>query len=269
MSTNTLDNVQDKACAMANAALADLAAQLDAGHSDALKGYLAFLARFHRYSALNVLLIRTQRPDATHVAGFNRWKDMRRNVRKGEKGIAILAPCVHKRRDQDGMETETELVTGFRTAYVFDLAQTTGPELPTIGEVRGNPCYQLNALKSLVHEKGIKTEYRDDLGGARGVSTGGKILLLCGMSHAKQFAVLAHELAHELMHKGERRQVTDVRIRELEAEAVSYVVSTAIGLDNGTSSVDYIHLYNGDSKALALSLKHIQETVKEILDYLL
>ena len=284
--SNTNGNPADKASALAANALADLAAKLEAGHSDALTSYLRFLAKFHRYSALNCLLIQIQNPDATHVAGYGRWQELKRQVRKGEKGIAILAPCTFKkqgqdeaddatkdkrssRRQSDAVEDEPQTVTRFRTAYVFDVSQTEGEDLPTLNEVTGNPGYQLAALKSLVTERGIKVEYRDDLGGARGMSTGGKILLLCGMPHAETFSVLVHEFAHELLHKGERRAETNVRIRELEAEATAFVITTAVGLSNDSASRDYIQLYGGNAKLLAQSLQHIQKVSCEILDYLL
>ncbi|RYD85032.1 MAG: DUF1738 domain-containing protein, partial [Verrucomicrobiaceae bacterium] len=234
-----MTTTKDKACDLASQALADLTTKLDAGHSDALQKYLRFMARFHRYSWLNVMLIMSQNAEATHVAGFCRWKDMGRWVRTGEKGIAILVP-IQFRRPIDETEDEVQVVTGFKTGYVFDVSQTEGAELPTLNSVSGNPGLQLHALKDLVREKGIRLDYADILGGAKGISCGGRIVLLCGMSEAEQFSTLVHELAHELLHKGERRELTDVRTRELEAEAVAYVVTTAVGLDNDSASVDYI-----------------------------
>ena len=265
----------NKALSLADQALADLAAQLDAGRSDALVAYLAFMARFHNYSAMNVLLVRLQRPDATHVAGFSRWREMGRCVRKGEKGIAILAPCVFKRREDEGDDRADEggerakAPVAFRTAYVFDVAQTDGVELPTIGTVAGDPGERLQALRDLTAERGIALAYADSLGGARGVSHGGRIELLSGMPPAEEFSVLAHELGHEALHKGERRAETDLRVRELEAEAVAFVVTVAAGLENGTASRDYIGLYGGDARALARSLSHVQRAAAEILDRLL
>ena len=272
----------NKALSLADRALADLAAQLDAGRSDALVAYLAFSARFYRYSALNTLLIRIQNPEATFVAGFNRWRELGRCVRRGEKGIAILAPCVLKRRDdeadardQDGKgdrrddRDEPQAVTRFRTVWIFDAAQTDGEELPSIGTVAGDPGERLQALRDVAAERGIALRYADSLGGARGVSHGGKVELLAGMPPAEEFGVLAHELAHEALHKGERRAETNVLVRELEAEAVAFVVTTAAGLENGTASRDYIGLYGGDAKALARSLSHVQRASAEILDRLL
>ena len=99
-------------------ALDTLAIALEQGHSDTLMALFRTMGRFHRYSLHNVWLIDAQRPTATHVAGFKTWKSLRRCVRRGEKGIAILAPIV-RRRDTDSVDDERAVV-GFRTAYVFD-----------------------------------------------------------------------------------------------------------------------------------------------------
>ena len=114
MNTDNLKQLCDEA-------LTKLAAALEAGHSDALKTYLSTMGRFHRYSWGNVLLIAMQKPNATNVAGFHTWRKLNRFVRKGEKGIAIFAPMVVKKRveEGDGEDAQTRLY-GFRTAYIFD-----------------------------------------------------------------------------------------------------------------------------------------------------
>lgn len=89
------------------------------------------------------------------------------------------------------------------------------------------------------------------------------------MPQAEEFSTLSHELAHELMHRGERRIETNRQIRELEAEAVAYVVTQACGLNNGTASWDYIRLYGGDEKLLSQSLALIQCTAAELINKLL
>src|SRR5580693_8280203 len=118
----------DKARKVSEEALKQLSAELEAGRSDGLKNYLAAMGRFRRYSGGNVLLIASQRPTATHVAGFRAWNQLGRSVKKGEKGIMILAPIVVKKEPvPDRSETKAESrVAGFRTAYVFDVAQTEG-----------------------------------------------------------------------------------------------------------------------------------------------
>src|SRR5271156_3129652 len=112
--------------------------QLEAGHSDALTAYLDAMSRFHNYSFGNILEIARQRPDATRVAGLYAWNQLGRRVRKGEKGIRILAPLIGVRRKKDA-EAEKDIRTqnqavlvGFRSAYVFDVSQTDGQDLPEL-----------------------------------------------------------------------------------------------------------------------------------------
>jgi hypothetical protein len=114
--------------------------QLEAGHSEALTAYLNAMSRFHNYSFGNILEIARQRPDATRVAGFWKWKELGRSVKKGEKGIRILAPIIGVRGKKDE-EAEKDLtrqnvpiLVGFRAAYVFDVSQTEGKELPELRE---------------------------------------------------------------------------------------------------------------------------------------
>jgi hypothetical protein len=112
----------DQAKALSETALTKLMDALEHGQSDTLKSYLAVMSRCHRYSWNNALLIYTQRPNATQVAGFHFWLRMRRYVRKGEKGIVILAPMVgRKKSNQDDLsEDEQTRLYGFRSAHVFD-----------------------------------------------------------------------------------------------------------------------------------------------------
>jgi antirestriction protein ArdC len=256
----------EQAREVASKAIEQLRQALESGQSGRLKEYLAAMARFHRYSWHNVMLIATQKPTATHVAGFQAWHKLGRFVKKGEKGIMILAPIV-RRKTEKAEQTETdESSIGFRAAYVFDVAQTDGQELPEIGSVNGDPREYRERLEKFVTEQGIALEYSEDIAPARGTSSGGKIALLPGQSPAEEFATLAHEIAHELMHRAERRNATTKRIRETEAEAVAFVVCSAIGLDTGTAAQDYIGLYGGDAKLLSESLQYVQQTASQILN---
>jgi antirestriction protein ArdC len=248
-------------------ALSQLMDALERGHSEALKTYLSAMSRFHRYSWGNVLLIYSQKPNASHVAGFHSWLKLRRFVRKGEKGIVILAPMVGKLKSKDDeVETDgTKRLFGFRAAHIFDVSQTDGDPLPECASVTGDPEDRLNQLVELVASKGIALVYSRDIAPAHGLSSGGKITLLPDLPAAAHFSVLVHELAHELLHRGDRRGQTDIRIRETEAEAVAFVVSSAIGLETGTASSDYIQLYRGDKHTLIESLDYIQRVAGEIL----
>ena len=245
--------------------------QLEAGQSDALTNYLTAMSRFHNYSFGNVLEIARQMPTATRVAGFWTWKNMGRSVNAGAKGIRILAPIVGVRRKKDKeaakdiTKQNERVLLGFRNAYVFDVSQTNGADLPTMHEVRGEPGENIERLVAFLEEQGIQLVYRDDLQGALGKSYGGRIAILSGQPKAEEFSTLVHETAHEMMHKAERRTATTKTIRETEAEAVAFVVGKAIGLINGTASADYIQLYQGNASLLAESLEVIQQTANVIL----
>jgi len=246
----------------------ELSQALARGHSETLRNYLAAIGRFHRYSLRNVMLIASQKSRATHVAGFHAWQTLGRFVKKGEKGILILAPIV-RRKNQSAEQRETDeslTAAGFRAAYVFDISQTDGQELPEIGIVTGDPSKYRERFGKFIAERGIALEYSSDIAPARGTSSGGKITLLPGQSAAEEFATLAHEVAHEMMHRDERRKNTTKRLRETEAEAVSFVVCSAISLETGSAAQDYIQLYEGDAKVLTESLEHIQQTATLILD---
>lgn len=256
---------REEALAVTDRSLDELIAALEQGQSERLLEHLAFQARFHQYSFGNSLLIAVQKPEATHVAGFQSWKELGRVVRKGEKGILILAPLVRRRKQEEQDENSGPEVFGFRAVYVFDVSQTEGAALPEFSRVAGDPGERLSLLKELVAQHGVELRYEENLGGAEGVSEGGKIALRIGLAPAEEFSVLVHELAHELLHRSARRQETTRRVRELEAEAVSYVVSKAAGLEGLAHSSDYIQLYAGDKQLLLASLSHIQRAASEII----
>jgi antirestriction protein ArdC len=257
----------EQAKQIASNAIEQLRQALEAGQSEQLKEYLAAMARFRRYSWGNVMLIASQKPNATHLAGFHAWHKLGRFVKKGEKGILILAPIIRKKTENtaEAEQDESSLAVGFRAAYVFDISQTDGQPLPEIGSVNGDPREYRERLAQFVAAQGIALEYSEDIAPARGMSEGGKITLLPGQSPADELTTLSHEVAHELMHRDERRSSTSRRVRETEAEAVAFVVCSAIGLDTGSAAQDYIGLYGGDAKLLSESLECVQRTATQIL----
>jgi antirestriction protein ArdC len=243
-----------------------LVAALQEGHSETFTAYLKAIGRFHRYSLHNVMLIASQKPNASHVAGFRTWNELGRFVKKGEKGILILAPIVRRKTEaKKDSEDNATSITGFRAAYVFDVSQTDGTELPQIATVHGDPKEHTERLRSFASTQGIFVEYSEQIAPARGVSSGGKITLLPGQSAAENFSTLAHELAHELLHRDNRRGTTSRRIRETEAEATAFVVCHAVGLETGSAACDYIQLWNGDAQLLTESLAHIRHAASQIL----
>ena len=245
--------------------------QLEAGRSDALTNYLTAMSRFHNYSFGNVLEIARQMPTATRVAGFWTWKNLGRSVKAGSKGIRILAPIVGVRRkkdeeaEKDITKQNTRVLLGFRNAYVFDVSQTDGVDLPELHEVAGDPGENIDRLAAFLKAEGIQLVYNEKIAPALGMSYGGRIAILPGQSKAEEFSTLVHETAHELLHKAERRTATTKTVRETEAEAVAFVVGKAVGLVAGTASADYIQLYHGNASLLAESLEVIQQTASVIL----
>lgn len=245
--------------------------QLERGQSEALTAYLTAMSRFHNYSFGNILEIARQKPDATHVAGLYTWNQLGRRVKKGEKGIRILAPIVGvKRKAQEeaekGMTKQNRpVLVGFRAAYVFDVSQTEGAELPEHARVSGDVGANRDRLIAFVNTQGIELEFNERIAPAMGMSYGGKIVLLPGQSKAEEFSTLVHELAHEMLHKADRRTTTTKVARETEAESIAFVVSKAVGLETGTASADYIQLYHGNATLLAYSLEVIQKASAVIL----
>lgn len=257
----------DEVKQITNKALKELVSALESGHSETLTAYLKTMSLFSKYSLNNLFLIARQRPDARRVAGYQTWRKLGRYVRRGEKGIAIIAPVV-RRKSTDEIEETTEnerVIAGFKVAHIFSEEQTEGNPLPELGAVAGDPSGNFDRLTSFVTEQGIALEYSDEIAPAKGTATPGKITLLPGQTPAELLATLAHETAHALMHFSERRTETTKRIRETEAEAVAFVVCNALGLETGTSSADYIGLYAGDAKVLTASLEYVQQTANRIL----
>ena len=164
---------------MTDRAAGQLVAALQSGHSEALTAYLQAIGRFHRYSLTNVLLIALQKPNASYVAGFHTWNELGRFVKQGEKGIMILAPVVRRKaKDEETTEGASRTIAGFRTAYVFDISQTNGKELPQIAVVEGDPRDYSDRLRQFAAGQNIVVEYSLEIAPARGTSYGGRIALL-------------------------------------------------------------------------------------------
>jgi hypothetical protein len=153
--------------------------------------------------------------------------------------------------------------------HVFDVAQTDGKELPRLTEASGDVSEYLPRLEQAIRDANITLTFEDSLMGAKGVSCGGAIKMLAGMSPAETFSTMAHELSHELLHRGTRRSETSQTVGEVEAESVAFIVGEACGLNQGTESADYIHLWDGNAETLMESLAHIQAASKTILDAIL
>jgi DNA primase len=255
------------------------------------------------YSPHNVLLITTQRPDATAVAGFNTWKQLGRAVRKGEKGIAILAPVMRRGavgrntpadapgaplpqgkpgQAQDGGEAGSvapRRLSGFRIVHVFDISQTDGPDLPTPPEavrLEGDaPPGLIDGLSEQILAEGyqlIRHHFdipHPGLERANGVTDyfAKTVLIRPGLSDAQASKTLAHELGHVLLHAPGSRPAGLTREQaEVEAESVAYVVTSAHGLDSSTYTVPYVAGWAGtDLSLVARSAERVLSTAKTVL----
>ncbi|MEM9167046.1 MAG: ArdC-like ssDNA-binding domain-containing protein [Planctomycetota bacterium] len=268
---------------LAEQALESLSEQLGRGNSERLEQFLTTMGRFPRYSFGNLMLILSQKPDATRVAGFRAWKDLGRFVRKGERGIAIIAPMrIRATDDPDAQvggegeagseESATRSPLRFRVTHVFDISQTEGEPLPDLGCVAGDPGRLLDRLEAGVMSAGIllsESEFLD----ADGLSRGGGIELNANLESAERFSVLVHEFAHELLHHQKLDRPDDEPrppkvVRETEAEAVAFAVCEAVGLETNGAAIDYIRLYQGDAETLAQSLDRIRLAVSRVLTIL-
>jgi antirestriction protein ArdC len=165
---------RDEVRKVASEVFEKLIRDVEAGMSETLQQYLKAMGRFHRYSLGNAILIQLQKSDATRVAGFRAWQKFGRHVKKGEHGIAIMAPVVYRRKvHQDGdRDVDDEMVTTFKTAYVFDISQTEGRPLPEFARAKGDPGVYVERLERFVsdrHQAGRRPSNRG------GVSIGGTI----------------------------------------------------------------------------------------------
>ena len=242
---------------------------LAAGKSDRLQQYLDVMARFPRYSFNNCILIAVQFPEARIVQGFHAWKKLGRFVKKGEKGIGIIAPMIGRKKDEDGPADDStgKTIFGFKVVHVFDVSQTEGDELPEFAQVSGDPGENIAAVESLIRSWGIELVCEDIPSGADGLSKKGTIVVAPNLEPPRLLLTLVHEAAHEKMHAdSERRKETTKTIRETEAEAVAHVVCRALGLETIDHCADYIQLYNGDVEVLTKSMDCIQKTAASILD---
>jgi antirestriction protein ArdC len=204
-------------------------------------------SKFHRYSFHNQLLIFCQRPDAILVAGFRKWQELNRFVRKGEKGIAIFAPCKYKTKieDDNGDEQTLQELRGFRIVHVFDISQTEGEELPDLDAVRPKlldgsaPEGIWDALARHASSVGFEV-IRHQRDGENGYCDflNKQIAVRPDVAPAQAIKTLIHELGHALLHA--EGPVASREAAEVEVESVAFIVCDALGLDSGEYSFPYV-----------------------------
>lgn len=268
---------------MARQDVKDITAKLEEGvkgifTSDKYIEYLRFMGKFTNYSFNNCMLILMQNPQATLVAGYKAWQTkFKRQVRKGEHGITILAPCQYKKEleDEDG-NVNVKSWVGFKTTTVFDVSQTDGDELPTgcVKKLTGDVKDFDELFDRLTEIAPVPVEYEDIQGGAHGYYSNveKRIALKQGMSEQQTIKTLVHEISHAILHdkeEGEAKEA-DRMTREVQAESVAYTVCSALGLDTSDYSFGYIAGWSSgkEVKELSASMEVIRKTAADLIDRL-
>lgn len=254
--------------------------------SDAYVNYLKFLSSFHDYSANNMILILMQKPDASLVAGYNDWaKKYHRYVKRGEQGIKILAPAPYKTRmekevvGEDGVTQKIEVeikVPAFKIVTCFDVSQTVGEPLPSYGvaELDGTVERYVAFWDALVDIAPCPIGFEDIPGASHGYYhlTERRIAIRSGMSQLQVLKTCVHETAHATLHAlpedGSKAQnLLDGHTKEVQAEAVAYVVCEHYGLDTSDYSFAYIAGWSKGREVpeLKASLEVIRTTAHEMI----
>lgn len=259
------------------------------------KEYLNTMSKFHNYSFNNTLLIAMQKPDATLVAGFNAWKnDFGRNVNKGEKGIQIFAPAPYKIKkeeikrdpdtdlpvlDKDGkpiVEEVERVIPNFKVVSVFDVSQTNGKELPSLGvdELSGNVKDYEKFFEALKEVSPVPIKFAEIDGSAKGFfhQEDKTITIKEGMSEAQTVKTAIHEIAHAMLHnrdlkKADLEKPKDRATEEVEAESIAYTVCQHFGVDTSDYSFSYVASWGSgkDMPELKASLETIRSTASELI----
>lgn len=262
--------------------------------SEQYQMYLQTMAKFHNYSFNNTLLIAMQRPDATLLAGYQTWqKKFHRHVKRGEKGIKIIAPVpVKEKRQVEKIDEETqEIVIGidgqpetetverilprFRVTTVFDVSQTEGEPLPTleVNELVGDVFIYEDFMKGLEEISPVPFQFQEIDSGAKGYYSNAEklVAIQTGMSQAQTMKTAVHETAHAILHDRdvmEENGITKDRMtKEVESESVAYVVCNHFGLDTSNYSFNYVAGWSSDKEMpeLRSSMDTIRLTSSQLI----
>lgn len=276
----------------------NLLAQADTGikevfESERYKKYLSFYAQFHRYSFRNAMLIQSQLPQATYVAGYNAWqKTFNRQVQKGETGIAILGYSPRKVTQDVGVldnrgrpvmgadgqpktEKVEKTVPAFVPVYVYDVSQTKGEPLPTlVNELQGSTREYDNLVTALKEISPFPIEFEKISGDVKGYCdfSNRRIAVNEGMSQVQTIKTIIHEITHVDLHMPDTKLTRDERpdrmTREVEAESTAYVVCSHYGIDTSEYSFPYLASWSSSKELpeLQASLERIQRQTVYMLD---
>lgn len=258
--------------------------------SQKYKMYLKTMSKFHSYSINNTILIAMQKPNATLVAGYKTWQNsFDRHVKKGEKGIRILAPTSYKVKrmqekidpatgeimlDKNGTPVTTEMeikIPTFRVVPVFDVSQTEGRDLPNIGvnELSGNVEKYADIMQILMQISPVSISYEQISGSQKGFfsAVDERIVIREGMSQIQTIKTAIHEIAHAKLHSKEQNLEKNRNTKEVEAESIAYTVCQHFGIDTSDYSFGYIAAWSTgrDMKELKASLDTIRRTASGII----
>ena len=252
--------------------------------------FLSAMNKFHSYSYNNSLLILMQKPEASYVAGFKTWETLGRHVKKGEKGITILAPCPYKsvkyvdvvdpntgqvKWDEQGnvmKEREEISRASFKAISIFDISQTEGKPLPELAkELQGKiPDYKIfmDSVKEVALVPIRFDTWNETKKGHYDLAKR-EIVIKSGMSELQTIKTAIHETAHSILHK-DRAHTKDSKTMEVEAESVAFVVCQHLGLDTSDYSFGYLASWSSDKELpeLKSSLQTIQKTAHDVIGQL-
>lgn len=247
--------------------------------------FLAFQSKFYNYSVGNTMLIYRQNPNASFVKGYRAWNELGRYVKKGSKGIAILAPCVRKAKEEDDVadradcksdtaEKDKKTIAGFRIAYVYDIADTDGSDefLPVLVKgLAGNSDRErtiYERLRDIISQEHLVKEVTGTASKGSYNLASGIININTDYGYLQRIKTLLHEYAHAIdfiMNPGK-----DIKenIRELTAESVAFVVMQYMRFDTSAYSIGYIKSWMKDAEELKTVAATIQKIVSRIIDKL-
>ena len=292
-STYTYD--AKKAAEQRKAEMKDITEKLEQGvqavfNSSQYQDLLNTMAKFPHYSVNNNILIMMQKPDATLVQSYTGWKKMGRFVKKGEKGIRILAPAPFKlEKEQDKLDESGKAVldkdgeavkekveinlTAFKPVSTFDISQTEGDPLPQIGvdELTGNVEEYQNFFEAIKEASPVPIGFEDIASGAKGYfhTEENRIAINTGMSEIQTIKTAIHEMAHAKLHNTEAQKDNKQsrNSKEVEAESVAYTVCQHYGIDTSDYSFAYVATWSQGKEMPELkeSLNTIREAAADLI----
>ena len=270
----------------------------ESGDMEKYRNYLRTMSRFHNYSLNNQALIHLQRPDATLVAGYNRWRDkFSRHVLRGEKGITIIAPTPYKKKiEQEKLDPDTKLpildadgkivteekeieIPMFRPVKVFDYAQTDGKPLPErvaspVANLTGSVENYEAFMEALRRSSPVPVEVKPLSADVDGYFSpkSQSITLREGMSEVQTVSAAVHEIAHAKLHNYGLQQAAERKAKsrnteEVEAESISFMVCAYFGIETGANSFGYVATWskNAELPEFRASLDTISKTANGII----